>query len=237
MPGRPRNPSPPLRIAVIYLAAALAWVWLSDLALLIGEGQSLHGFLASATKGTISVVLSSLPVYWLVRRAALDGALLRAVAEGTADAVFVKDRDGKYLLFNAAAARFVEAALRESESRFRGAFEDTNVATVLTDIDNRLVRVNEAFARLFGYTREEMLTMSMASITHPDHLAESYARREGLMSGSADHFEMQKRYLHKDGHEIWAVTNVWLVSDPEGRPRLYVGQVQDVTERKRAEAT
>src|SRR5947209_2613396 len=79
--------------------------------------------------------------------------------------------------------RRAEAELRQSEERFRGAFEHTNVATVLTDADNRFVRANAAFGRLFGYSPDGMVGMTMADVTHPDDLAESYARREGLLAG------------------------------------------------------
>ncbi len=111
-----------------------------------------------------------------------------------------------------------EEALRASEERFRGAFERSNVAMVLTDVDNRFLRVNEAFARLFGYTEAELLTMDLADVTHPDHLAESYAHRRELVTRAASHFEMEKRYLHKDGRVLWGRTNVALVRDAEGAP-------------------
>ncbi len=130
--------------------------------------------------------------------------------------------------------RRAEAELRASETLLRGAFEDTDVAMVLLDLDHRFVRVNAAFARLFGYSRDEMLRMSMPDITHPDDLAESFARREALLGG-ASHFVQQKRYVRRDGGVLWCVTNVSLVRDAGGRPQLYVGQVQDVTARKRAE--
>jgi PAS domain S-box-containing protein len=125
--------------------------------------------------------------------------------------------------------------LRASEELFRSAFEDTNVAMVLTDASHRFVRVNEAFARLFGYPQQEMLGLAMAEVTHPADVAESYARRVPLESGESDYFQMEKRYLHKDSHVFWGLANVSVVRDAEGRPLLYVGQVQDVTERRRAE--
>ncbi len=128
-----------------------------------------------------------------------------------------------------------EAALRESEERFRSAFEHTNVAMVLTDIHNRFVRVNRVFALMFGYSPSEMLGMSTADVTHADDLAESQALRDALLSGQATHFQMEKRYLHKDGHVFWGLTNVSLVRDPLGQPVQYVGQLLDITDRKRAE--
>jgi PAS domain S-box-containing protein len=133
--------------------------------------------------------------------------------------------------------RRAEEARRESESRFRGAFEDTNVAMVLTDLDNRFTRANEAFARFFGYTRGEVLALAMADVTHPDDLAESHAQRAALLAEGASHFVMEKRYRHRDGHTLWGLTNVSLVRDAGGRPHHYVGQIQDITERKRVELT
>ncbi|HEX3147427.1 MAG TPA: PAS domain S-box protein [Gemmataceae bacterium] len=124
-------------------------------------------------------------------------------------------------------------ALHESEELFRRAFDDTNLPMVLTDLNHRFVRVNSAFAQMFGYRPNEMLGMTTGQITHPDDLAESYARRLPLLAGKASSFEMEKRYLHRDGHVLSAVTNVALVRDAAGQPRLYVGQVQDMTDRKR----
>ena len=109
-----------------------------------------------------------------------------------------------------------ERALRESEDLFRNAFDDTNVAMVLTDLNNRFIRANDAFARLFGYSKREVLELSMADVTHPDDVAESYARREELLAGKANFFQMEKRYLHKDGHVLWGLTNVSLVRDAAG---------------------
>jgi PAS domain S-box-containing protein len=128
-----------------------------------------------------------------------------------------------------------EEALRASEERFRSAFEHTNVAMVLTDANNRFVRTNAAFARMFGYSQAEILTMSMSEITHPDDIAESFARRQDLIAGVADCFQMEKRYYHKGGRLVWGLANVSVVRQEGGKPLLYVGQVQDVTERKRAE--
>ena len=127
------------------------------------------------------------------------------------------------------------AALRVEEGRFRSAFDDTDVAMVLTDLDNRFVRANAAFARLFGYTMDEVLQLTMAQITHPDDVAASYAQRARLLAGEAQFFQMEKRYRHRDGRVLWGLTNLSLVRGPAGEPLMYVGQVQDITERRRAE--
>jgi PAS domain S-box-containing protein len=129
-----------------------------------------------------------------------------------------------------------ESALRESEERFRNAFEATHVPMVLTDLENRFVRANTAFALLFGYTPEEILTLSMADISHPDDRPESHSQQRALLAGAVPFFQTEKRYIDRNGRVLWGLVNVSLVRDARGRPVQYVGQIQDITERKRAEA-
>lgn len=98
----------PTRITGVYVAFALLWIWLSDRALVWLGYTDDHGFLAAAGKGTAFVAVTAALLFWLVRReagAALRSErLLRAVIEGTTDAVYVKDRDGRHVLVNEAAA-------------------------------------------------------------------------------------------------------------------------------------
>jgi two-component system cell cycle sensor histidine kinase/response regulator CckA len=126
-------------------------------------------------------------------------------------------------------------ALRQSEERFRNSFDNTAVAMVLTDIENRFVRANASFAKLLGYTESEIHTLRMQDVTHADDVAESLARRERLLAGEGHFFQVEKKYLHKDGHSFWGLTNVTLLRDEEGRPYRYIAQVQDIDERKVAE--
>jgi PAS domain S-box-containing protein len=77
--------------------------------------------------------------------------------------------------------------------------------------------------------------LSTGDITHPGDLEESYSQRNALLDGTRDYFQMEKRYLHKSGHVLWGLTNVSLLRDASGKPLLYVGQLQDISERKRAE--
>ena len=129
----------------------------------------------------------------------------------------------------------VDDDLRASEEMFRSAFDSTNIPMVVTDIDNRFLRVNAAFTEMFGYAEEELLKLSMADITHPDDLQESLDRRKAILAGEGSHFQIEKRYLHKDGRLLWGRTNVALVRDASGEPRYYVGQLQDITERRQVE--
>jgi two-component system cell cycle sensor histidine kinase/response regulator CckA len=163
---------------------------------------------------------------------------LRAIQDGAKDYLVKGQTDAEQL---SRAIRYavergrIEEALRQSEELFRGAFENTKVAMALADMGNRFLRVNEAFSQMFGFTEEEMLRLSVADITHPDDLAESYARRERLLAGEGQFFQMEKRYLHKDGHILWGLTNISLVRGRSGESIYYVVQVQNVTQRKVAE--
>ncbi len=133
------------------------------------------------------------------------------------------------------AKRSADQALSESQELLRNAFEFTNVAMVVTDLEYRFVRVNDAFVVMFGYSRSEILGLSMRDITHADDLAESDARLRELLSGSVRYSQIQTRYVHKDGHILWGMANVSLLHDAHSRPLHLVGQVQDVTERVTAE--
>lgn len=99
------------RVAGAYLIAGLLWVGLSDLAMAEAGRFADSGLLIAVGKGTAFVLLSAGLVYFLIRRefrsAAQATTLLRAVVEGTTDAVYVKDCDGRHLLVNGAAARFL----------------------------------------------------------------------------------------------------------------------------------
>ncbi len=105
------------RVAVVYLIAGLLWIGMSDVILAGVGGLTTAGFLVSIGKGALFVLLSTCLVYTLCRReygkSSRTMALLRAVVEGTTDAVFVKDCDGRYLLVNAAAASFMDRSVAE----------------------------------------------------------------------------------------------------------------------------
>ncbi|VTR94811.1 multi-sensor hybrid histidine kinase : Multi-sensor hybrid histidine kinase OS=Chthoniobacter flavus Ellin428 GN=CfE428DRAFT_6228 PE=4 SV=1: Response_reg: GAF_3: PAS_4: PAS_4: GAF_2: PAS_9: PAS_3: HisKA: HATPase_c: Response_reg [Gemmata massiliana] len=129
-----------------------------------------------------------------------------------------------------------EAEVRESEERFRSAFEHTGVATALTDLDSRFVRVNAAFAQTFGYAPHELPGMVMGDVMNPDDRAAIRAGCARLLAGEARSFQSALRYICRAGRHFWGTTNVSLVRGPDGRPVQFVSQVQDITEQKRAEA-
>jgi PAS domain S-box-containing protein len=125
--------------------------------------------------------------------------------------------------------------LRESEERFRGAFEFAAIGMALVAPDGRWLRVNRSLCRIVGYSAEELLASNFQSITHPEDLNTDIGYLREMLDESLSHYEMEKRYLHKDGHVVWGLLSVSLVRDEVGGPKYFVSQVQDITERKRLE--
>jgi diguanylate cyclase (GGDEF)-like protein/PAS domain S-box-containing protein len=133
------------------------------------------------------------------------------------------------------AAEHARSALRESEGRFRTAFEMAPIGMALVAIDGRWIRVNRALTEIVGYTREELLAGTFQDITHPEDLGAELANLERLLSGELDSGTAEGRYIHRDGHPVWIQRNTALIRDDAGEPLHFITQVQDITERKREE--
>ncbi|MCE5201843.1 MAG: PAS domain S-box protein, partial [Synergistaceae bacterium] len=126
-------------------------------------------------------------------------------------------------------------ALRESEERFRSAFDKGAIPMTLAALDSRLLFVNAAFSKMLGYSEAELAEMSFFKITHPDDIAANQAGLAPVIRGEKDSFRMEKRYIRKDSRIIWADMSTSSVRDANGKPLYYVTYVQDTTERKLAE--
>jgi len=128
-----------------------------------------------------------------------------------------------------------ERALRESEERFRGAFDAAPIGMALASPDGRWLKVNHALCELVGYTEGELLTIRFQDITHPDDLAADMALGVRLLAGEFSWYQMEKRYIRKDGSVLWIHLSVSLVRDDDGTPAYSVAQILDIDERKRRE--
>jgi PAS domain S-box-containing protein len=130
----------------------------------------------------------------------------------------------------------IEAALWESEERYRAFFELTAVGATHADPwTGRLIRVNGAYCRITGYSSDELLKMRISDITHPDDREADLAKFYALARGDIAVYESEKRYIRSDGELVWVIANVTMVRDEEGSPLHTIGMVQDITERRRAE--
>lgn len=125
--------------------------------------------------------------------------------------------------------------LRENEALFRSYFQRALQGMVMTSPEGVLLEVNDAAARLVGRAPEEMKGRHFAEFTHPDDVDGNKALVAKLKAGGLEKLEFDKRYLHKDGREVWAHVSSTLLRDPEGRPLRFLTQMVDVTEQRRAE--
>src|SRR5258705_986276 len=119
-----------------------------------------------------------------------------------------------------------EQAMRESEERFRGTFENAAVGIVHNDASGRFLRVNQKYCAIVGYSREELLQKALQDIIHPDDLAahvelcaSSFTRGESPACG------MERRYLRKDGSTVWVEVFASFQRDASGRPAYAIAAV------------
>lgn len=128
-----------------------------------------------------------------------------------------------------------ESALRESEHRFRGTFEQAAVGIAQVSTTGQWLRANQRLCETFGYTREELFDLTFQKITHPDDLQPNMSLFKEALAGRRDRYQMEKRYVRKDGSTLWANLTVSLVKDESNKPMYFISVIEDITERKRAE--
>jgi diguanylate cyclase (GGDEF)-like protein/PAS domain S-box-containing protein len=131
--------------------------------------------------------------------------------------------------------KVAEEALKESEERSRSSFRDAAIGMALVGTDGRWLQVNRFLCQMLGYAEEELLSRTFKDISHPDDLDVSVSRVGELLEGKREGYQLEKRYLHADGHPVWAALSVSAVRDPVGNPLYLISQMQDITERKEAE--
>jgi diguanylate cyclase (GGDEF)-like protein/PAS domain S-box-containing protein len=129
-----------------------------------------------------------------------------------------------------------EERLRKSEGRLRALFENAAIGISLTDMEGRVVESNPALQRMIGYGEDELPGMHFSAFTHPDDAAIDWALFRELVAGERDSYELEKRYIRKDGAERWVRLTVSLTPQVSDEPGLAIAVVEDIHERKRAEA-
>lgn len=132
--------------------------------------------------------------------------------------------------------RLAGGALEDSEERFRTVFRQAAVGVAQTNTrTGELVRVNEKFSNVLGYSVQELQQMRFQDFTHPDDLQSDLELTERMVAGDVPEFQLEKRYLHKDGHTVWAHLTVSPMRTPGGKPEFHIAVMQDITTRKQME--
>jgi PAS domain S-box-containing protein len=127
--------------------------------------------------------------------------------------------------------------LPEGDDRavFEAIFRNAAVGVALVDMEGHPLMSNPALERILGYSSDELREMAFPEFTHPDDVSADWDLFQELIAGQRDHYEMYKRYLHRDGHIVSARLTVSLIREADGTPHYAVGMVEDVTERRRLE--
>jgi PAS domain S-box-containing protein len=126
--------------------------------------------------------------------------------------------------------------LRENEHRFRVIFEQAGIGIALVaPLNGQILRCNAALAKMFGYDTEELNRLTVRDVSHPGDYAEDKRQWDQMLAGEMERYQMEKRYVRRDGVLMWGLLTCTRVLNPEGKPEYLIGMVEDITERKRAE--
>ena len=132
--------------------------------------------------------------------------------------------------------RRTEDALRETEQRLRIVFSESPLGIALVGADGRAVLTNAALQKMLGYTGEELNGMPFEEITHPDDRTRGVERYQELIQGKRTSYQMEKRYLRKDGQVVWTHLSVSEVREREGHAGFAIGMIEDITDHRRLQA-
>ncbi|HUY21453.1 MAG TPA: EAL domain-containing protein [Acidimicrobiales bacterium] len=125
-----------------------------------------------------------------------------------------------------------ESALVDAEERFRNAFEQAPIGIGLASPDGHLVRVNRAYGEILGRDPAALVGRVVREFTHPEDWEENAAQFRSLVAGDIDRYQLEKRYIHADGHVVWVTVSATCVRDEAGGALYVIGQIEDVTERR-----
>jgi len=132
----------------------------------------------------------------------------------------------------------IEIALRQSEELFRQVFENAPLGIVLAEpTETRMVMVNPAFCEMLGYTVAELLNLSYENFSDTDDLEREKSFAEQLLSGGIAGYQLEKRYIRQDQQRIWGNLTTRTIRNQSGEILYLLGMVEDITQRKQAEAT
>lgn len=150
----------------------------------------------------------------------------------------IRDKDGKPVRYSGVDVdvtqrRMSEAALRESENRFRQVFEQSPLGKATIGRDFHLREVNPAFCCMLGRSPEELVGRNLLELVHPEHRDNCFQQGMALLEGRLAQLQLEERFLRKSGEPFWVRVNVGPIRDPEGNVLYTLGVIEDVDERRR----
>jgi len=131
----------------------------------------------------------------------------------------------------------VQKELKLSEEWSRSLFENTNVCIASVDRQGNVDRFNKAFQELLGYDEETLRSKYFGEFTHPDDLSHEMEYFKEILENKRNHYRIEKRYIHRDGHIIWVDLSTSVIRDSGGNATRFVAVIHDITEQKELEFT
>ena len=128
-----------------------------------------------------------------------------------------------------------EQRLRASESLLSAMFERSVVGMAITDANGRFVRANPFYQQMVGYSESELQLMRFTDNMLPEDIEDNLKLRTQVLSGESEGYQMEKRLLHRNGKMLWVRTTSSKILDEVGQPPLFVGVIEDISDRKQAE--
>jgi PAS domain S-box-containing protein len=132
--------------------------------------------------------------------------------------------------------RLAEEALMETGQRLQIIFNESPLGILLVGMDGRPILTNSTLKKMLGYSSEEISRMHFLDFTHPEDAAKSRELFQRFTQGSHREYQMEKRYVRKDGQVLWARVSVCMASGASGHGGLAIGMVEDITEKRNLEA-
>ena len=151
----------------------------------------------------------------------------------------VFDRDGEFRGYRGVASDITalhqtQIALRESERQFRALFQQAAIGIVLVDPHGKLVAHNPSLQKMLGYSETELQGIRFNALSHPEDAAENDPLHAEVKAGKRASYQLEKRYLRRDGSTLWARTTVSMLPDEQGQPKFMIGMIEDITAQKTA---
>lgn len=129
----------------------------------------------------------------------------------------------------------VEVELKQSQQLLDNAFEFALIGSALVSLEGLWIKVNPALCEILGYSRTELLETNFRDITYSEDLEADQQYINQLISGEISSCQLEKRYVHKQGHIIWARLSVVLGRNSQGQPLNFIVQIDDISRLKQAE--
>lgn len=126
-------------------------------------------------------------------------------------------------------------ALKNSEETFRSAMQYAAIGMALVSLEGKWLKVNQSLCQIVGYPEEELLKLTFQDITHPEDLELDLRYVKKLVSGKIKTYQMQKRYIHKNGDIVWVLLSGSLLRNAEGTPLYFIAQIQSIDAQKKIE--